>query len=256
MQHQVEGRVRAGLRVSVVVASGLLAGCALGQAIFPRPSDYPHFRGALAVPGSFFSLDWEGNPSSGGALTLSTPVGIVLAPREFLFGVASLSKDRNFRMITGEHGDNDVNGDAWGLVGLEYKGVRFSIGGRWLSAVGENVGTVHVQVLDRDDWKASVGTLDVGGSGAAFGNEDTRTLYAVVTTRLGPAYLSAGWGTLRYKRGFGAISWEALTGATLFVEHDGFGFNYGIGIEMDGHWHLLIGMLRDRNAVIGTAFRL
>jgi hypothetical protein len=118
------------------------------------------------------------------------------------------------------------------------------------------VGTVQVEWLDTGQWKASVGTLDIGGSGAAFGSEDTRTLYAVFTTRVGPAFFSVGWGSLRFKRGFGSVSWEARQGATLFLEHDGFGFNYGIGIEMDRHWHVLIGMLRDRNAVLGAVFRL
>ena len=229
----------------------------VAQAIFPRPSDYPHFRGALGLPGGFFAIDWYGMPSRGGAITLSTPLGISLAEDEMIAGVGSVSVDKTFRLPTGERGDNQVNGDLWITRGFEWAGVRFAIGVRWISVVGEHVTTAQVSVPTPVEAlvKVSVGSLDPFGAGAAFGSEDTRTVFAAVTTRLGDAFVTAGWGTLRFKQGFASVSGETYRGVSVVVEHDGFGFNVGVGVEMDRHWHLFAGQLRNRNAVLGSVIR-
>jgi len=257
MQHQVESRQRARLRCLGLAVGVVLGVGGVAQVIFPRPSDYPHFRGALGLPGGFFSIDWSGTPSRGGAITLSTPLGITLKDGEMIAGIASVSEDRTFRLPSGERGDNQVNGDLWLTRGLELANVRFSVGLRWLSAVGEHVITVQVSVPTpaESSVKVSVGSLDPFGAGAAFHSEDTRTVFAAATTRLGDAFLTAGWGTLRFKRGFASLSGEAYRGVSVVVEHDGFGFNVGVGVELDRHWHLFAGRLRNRNAVLGSAIR-
>ncbi len=253
----MENRKRTTLPCLATAIAAALAINAKAQVIFPRPSDYPHFRGALGLPGGFFSIDWSGTPSRGGAITLSTPLGITLKEGEMIAGLGSVSEDRTFRLPSGERGDNQVNGDLWLTRGLEWANVRFSVGLRWLSAVGEHVITIQVSIPtpQQSNVKISVGSLDPFGAGAAFDSEDTRTVFAAATTTLGDAFLTAGWGTLRFKRGFASLSGEAYRGVSVVVEHDGFGFNVGVGVELDRHWHLFAGRLRNRNAVLGSAIR-
>lgn len=257
MQHQVESRQRPRLRCIGVLLGLALGVGAVAQAIFKRPTDYPHFRGALGLPGGFFSIDWSGAPARGGAITLSTPLGITLKDGEMIAGLGSVSVDKNFRLPSGERGDNRVNGDAWLTRGFEWADVRFSLGVRWISVVGEQVAAVQVTVpTPLDPWlKVSVGSPDPFGAGAAFGSEDTRTVFGAATARLGDAFVTAGWGTLRFKRGFASLSGEAYRGVSLVVEHDGFGVNVGVGVELDRYWHLFAGRLRGRNAVLGSVIR-
>jgi hypothetical protein len=257
MQYQVESRQRPRLRCFGVLLGLALSVVGIAQVIFERPRDYPHFRGALGLPGGFFSIDWAGIPSRGGAITLSTPLGIPLKEGEMVAGLGSVSVDKTFRLPSGERGDNQVNGDVWLTRGFEWSDVRFSLGVRWISVVGEHVTTVQVGVPTSFDArvKLSVGSLDPFGAGAAFASEDTRTVFAAATTRLGSAFVTAGWGTLRFKQGFASVSGEVYRGVSAVVEHDGFGFNVGIGVELDRHWHLFAGRLRDRNAVLGSAIR-
>lgn len=196
-------------------------------------------------------------PARGGAITVSTPLGINLADGEMIGGIGSVSVDRNFRLPTGERGDNKTNGDLWLTRGFEWGDVRFSLGVRWLSAVGEQILAAQVNVptpLDRSV-KLSIGSLDPFGAGAAFGSEDTRTVFVASTGRVGEAFVTAGWGTLRFKRGFASVSGQAYRGVSIVLEHDGFGVNVGVGVELDRHWHVFAGRLRNRNAVLGSVIR-
>lgn len=253
----MESRKRARLRCLAILVGAALSAGGGAQVIFPRPSDYPHFRGALGLPGGFFSIEWSGAPSRGGAIALSTPLGITLAENEMVAGIGAVSVDRTFRLPSGERGDNQVNGDFWLTRGFEWANVGFALGVRWLSVVGEHVVTVQVNVPTpfEPTFQTSIGSLDPFGAGAAFGSEDTRTVFAATTARIGDAFVTAGWGTLRFKRGFASVSGEVYRGTSVVLEHDGFGLNVGVGVELDRHWHLFVGRLRNRNAVLGSAIR-
>jgi hypothetical protein len=62
--------------------------------------------------------------------------------------------------------------------------------------------------------------------------ESAQTFYAASTYENNGVYLSGGVGTKRFSKGFGSVSAPLVRNTRAMVEHDGFGWNYGVEVQV------------------------
>lgn len=212
---------------------------AWGQGDLIGDRQYPQFRVLSGLPGGGFGVLPDGTCGIGGALAFSTPIGYGLRRGAFV-GVASVtSPNRQLRWFdTGGTGAAETsNGTAallWGTSLGRLGGC--TLGLTALSSDWDNV--FHLQ------WRApirhirlgvSVGIQDVIGDGGSAGTglqsdgTSSRSLYGVATYSVGRGvYVSAGFGTARFRHGFANLSAPITPWLRGAVEYEG------------AHWNVLV----------------
>lgn len=207
------------------------------------PRTFPQFRDMAGLSGNGFPVQRDGVVGIKGAMTLSTPIAFTLKPGQFVFGGASRSFDRRFRWVNTEFGANNEKSDGTGqfmfAVRLPWGDVTLS--DLIMSPAKDSV--QNIQFTFANDWQGatwSLGIHNVTDRGQAAGDnlpvEDAKNSesFFLVGTKSLPenSYVSAGYGTARYRGPFGSYSRMVGDRSRFYVEYDTFNWNYGIGTEL------------------------
>jgi len=228
--------------VSTIVLSLPLA----ASAQFGPGAEYPQFRALGGLPGTGVAVGDNRKPGFRGALTYNTPVAFSLGHLKGALAASSVSNDRSLKWFDTDGRETD-RGNGTGAVLLGYELGRYNFTGSlmFLSSIGDNVFNLHFEVPKRvnlDIYEEKfvtfgLGIQDIVGDGGfrpendPKGDGNSRSVYGVATAKfMEDAYVSAGIGSGRFKRGFLSASYGFKRWVKAFAEHDGFGLTYGLAV--------------------------
>ena len=206
---------------------------------------FPEWRTLSGLPGGGFGVTSDGTPSIKGAFALSSPIAYSLGNKHMSIGLSNISFDHQLKLPNGNQGNS--NGTGWAMLGLgneslgnlTISGVIVSIphhfpGRNALSA--QYTPPVHLGMV-----KFGIGMQDITGNAGSsgeglenkIGRGHSNSAFAVATADLGKgAFLSVGTGTERFRHSFANASVSVSDRYKLYLEHDGFNFNYGVAAEL------------------------
>lgn len=220
-----------------------LAAAASAQEAFGANGQYAQFRNLSGLPGGTFGVSRNGLPDSRGAMAISTPIAYSLKGGSFSATLANTSYDSHFRALT-KVKQNDFgwssNGTATAMAGISTGMGDFTIGMTVVSGAFENsYSAMYTPSGQKGRFTFGFGAEGIfsGGGflGPGFHSNADRVIsaFSVVTCELdNDIYVSAGIGTSRFSQGFFNASAGLTKTIRATVEHDGFGWNYGVGMEI------------------------
>lgn len=264
------------MRRAAVLSLLLLASAgARAQEELIGQGQYPQFRGLSGLPGGGFGVGPDGRLGINGAMAFSSPIAYSLRPGRGALAFSSISRDGNFRF--GNTGSNDANTDANGtltaLYGIDVKAGWLTVSATAFSGLLDTGLNAHFTPYQGErPLQFAVGVQDIAGEGGTAGgglpndtNNSTST-YVVGTAALGRgAYVSAGFGSARFRHPFASASVPAFNRARFVLEHDGFNVNaflayspdFGrrdeFGEEREGGATLAVGLVRGKYATFSLA---
>jgi hypothetical protein len=245
----------------------LIPGVTSAQLIGGRAT-YPQMRGLSMLPGGGFGVTATGNVSPNGALAISSPIAYSLKSGQYFVGFSM--RPQTDRLFEYKPDLTDYNGYA--MAGLSTDIGNFTFVVTTVSRLGEPGLNVHWNPIQRENFAVGVGVQDVfsdngsAGAGSPFDNETSRSIYAVVTVPIyDVAYISGGWGTRRFDKGFVSASVRFTSRTALSVEHDGFNWNAGLLYalplttdsftgEMRSSANFFLGTIRGKSLTFGFGF--
>jgi hypothetical protein len=201
---------------------------------------FPQFRGLSGLSGSGFAVGPDGRPDFRGAMGYSAPIGHTLGGFRLAVGGGVISGNTNrlsfFRSESLKNDATQGNGTGFALIGGDLgRYGRLAFGFTILSGVGDNVSHIQYSPPLQGPVQVGIGILDLGGSGGSSGEglegDDRTSLssFGVVTGKVTEGvHASVGVGTRRFQKGFGSLSANFSPNFKALVEHDGFGWNYGV----------------------------
>jgi hypothetical protein len=213
------------------------------QQAFAKIGQYSQFRNISGLPGGTFGVTADGSPDIKGAMGLSTPIAYSLGGGHFAGALANTSYDGNFRTLT-KVKRNDFgfksNGTATGMAGISTPIGRFTIGMSVASGAFENsYSALFTPKQNNGKITLAIGAEGLFAAGGFIGPglhadvDRASSVFIVGTAELGDGlYASAGAGTARFQKGFANVSYGFAGRFRAVVEHDGFGWNYGVGAEI------------------------
>ena len=213
----------------------LLASGAFGQSTLAGPHQYPAFRTISGLPGGGFGVRPDGLPAFDGAMAFSTPIGYSLSNWNGTLSATNTSDYWFFRLphITGHRGNDDSNGKVTGCGGVSL-GHFGSLAGGFMIISSDRDTAFNVQYqmpLFYKNVGVSAGVQDTGGTrgdraGGAVGVQNSQSFYGAVTVPLKyGVYVSGGWGTRRFGKGFANVSVPIGSRFKAVLEDDGLGVN-------------------------------
>lgn len=244
------------------LASLALVSTASAQAAFATKGQYSQFRNLSGLPGGTVAVDPAGRPGIRGAMAISTPIAYSLRGGHGVLSLANTSYDRSFRALTNPR-RNDFgtksNGTATALAGVSVRGGALTVGMSVVSGAFENSYSVQFTPGQTGPIRFAAGAQGLFAAGGFLGpgfHDDvdrSTNLYGVATADLGNGiYASAGVGTERFAKGFANLSVGLGSWGRALVEHDGFGFNVGLGAQLASYRGAKVmgfaGMLQGRYA--------
>lgn len=210
---------------------------ALCQNQFTGEDQFPQFRSLSGLSGGGYGLNYKGWGSTSGATAYSTPIGYALGRDQFrVSGVETAFKLHPIN-------DQTSTGKASFMFGHTF-GERVNLAYSYFvkSNHGDASTNLQLQLIPNhpQDPSFSIGVQDIGGHGGSAGEgaptdkRSSRSFFGVVTTPVPttpggkPLYISGGWGTRRFGKGFASASYQLATPLRIWAEYDGFGVNEGI----------------------------
>lgn len=227
------------------LATLALVSAASAQAEFASKGQYSQFRNLSGLPGGTVAVDPGGCPGIRGAMGISTPIAYSLRGGHGVLSLGNTSYDRSFRMLTNPQGNDfgtKSNGTATGLVGISSRGGTLTVGMSVVSGAFENSYSLQFTPDQSGPIRFAAGAQGLFAAGGFLGpglHDDvdrSTNLYGVATAELGHGmYASAGVGTQRFAKGFANLSAGIGSWGRALVEHDGFGFNVGLGAQLGSY---------------------
>jgi hypothetical protein len=259
-------------RSLTVIGTMFVVASAFAQRDFIGYHQYPQFRSQSGLPGSGFPIDKNGDVTSNGALSLSTPVAYSLRAGRFVVGGMTVSKNLAPGGFRGK-GRDSVNGNgtsqvlagiSLGRAGSLTAGALF-LSGRFDSVL--NLQWTVPQIRDRR-FAFAIGSQDVFGGGASSGTnqpgdgDSSTSIYGVTTYEIDPkTQASFGVGNHRFKTPFGGVSHTLAPNLKLSGEYDGFNINAQVGLLVTvGHaakkqsLTVAVGVIRGKYSTISANF--
>jgi hypothetical protein len=248
------------------------AALAHGQTQFAHIGQYSQFRNITGMSGGTVPVSPGGIPGAQGALALSTPIAYSLKGGRFIAALANNSYDRTPRFFKGGSVNNDLgvksNGSAVLMGGISTRAGDFTVGMTVVSGAFEN--SYSAQFTPRQPEgrvKFAVGAQGLFAAGGFLGpglHDDVdraTSMFGVATVDCGKGvYASAGVGTARFQQGFANVSFGLGSRFRATIEHDGFGWNYGVGYAVTEikigrdrplNVHAFGGLVQSRYAFVG-----
>jgi hypothetical protein len=197
---------------------------------------YPQYRGASGLPGSFFGLTYDGKPSMDGAMAIATPIGFSLSNYHLAFGASNLSKDSQIRWIGINKDGEASSGTGQIMMGFSTGFGNITVSDMIDSNLGDNVINLLWQApLKKEGLGVALGVQDLLERGGSAGvnqpgdHDNRRTVFAVATYRVQKGtHVSLGYGNNRFEGLFGNISHNITPRLKVMGEYDTFNWNYGI----------------------------
>lgn len=222
-----------------------LCSSALGQTRpFLGEAHFPQFRQVSGLSGGGYGLDLDGWGSLDGPTALSTPLGVALGHDQ----VRATGNDTFFGFNSFAHANST------GKIGLMYGHTFGSFNLAYTYFIKSNAGDASTNLqLSYDPHNAAIpnvsfGVQDIVGNGGSAGqfqptdNESSRSFFGALTYKVPigptgstPLYLSGGWGTRRFGKGFASATYQLAGPLRIFTEFDGFGFNEGFLLAYRNH---------------------
>lgn len=223
-----------------VALAVVLAPHAFGQVLLSGPHQYPQFRNLSGMPGCFFGLDFNGDPTFDGAMSFSTPVGATLRGNRYALGLGSTSTGHNFALFDHPGSQNTSNGTAFLMAGFSGPLGNMAISDMILSTNLDHANNVQYSPpLKSDLWGVSFGVQNIANHMAAAGTnvpgdgDISRSFYGVASYKYARgSYLSFGTGDYRFKGAFGSASYQVGDSVKLMTEYDGFNFNSSVAFRL------------------------
>jgi hypothetical protein len=208
---------------------------------------YPQFRGLSGLPGGGFGVLPNGKLSIAGAVAFSTPIAYTPGSGRFVVGTGLVSNHRKLRFFS-DRADGDKaegNGTAFALVGWDLANAG-RLATTFVMFSGVQDSGVNAQFQPRSPSKVAIafGVQDATGRGGTGGSleEDrasSRSFYIVGTIPVKDlAFISAGLGNRRFRKGFANTSFTMGRGLKGVVEFEGYHWNYGVALDL-GSWRKL-----------------
>jgi hypothetical protein len=227
---------------ALALSLGLVA-IAPAQQAFSQIGQYSQFRNISGLPGGTFGVNPDGSPGISGAMGLSTPIAYSLGGGHFAGAIANTSYDGQFRFLTkAKKNDFGVksNGTATGMAGISTPLGKFTLGMSVASGAFENsYSALFTPKQNNGKITLAFGAEGLFAAGGFIGPglhsdvDRATSAFIVATADLGHGlYASAGTGTARFDKGFVNASYGIGGRFRAVVEHDGFGWNYGVGAEV------------------------
>ena len=221
----------------ILLAALLLVGIsssAFAQGELAGEDKFPQFRGLSGLAGGGFGVDPDGRASLTGATAFSTPIAHVLGHRQWRIGFSSISRNDEFTLDFG-------GGNATGVLmyGHSFPGLNIALSDMFLSSIGDQAINLQAQFAPSAESRAnfSVGVQDISGDGGSSGtgvpgdDKSSTSIFGVATFRAtegeNPLWISAGFGTRRFRNGFANASIAVAKPARIWAEYDGFDPNFG-----------------------------
>jgi hypothetical protein len=234
-------------RFGVTISSlSILAVAACAQNPFGGVDGFPQFRQISGLSGGGYGLDIDGWGSLGGATAFSTPLGIALGHDQVRVGGGDTAFSWKYfpkRFEDDSHG----SGKAFFTYGHSFDD-QFTLTYSYLVKSFKGDASTNLQMAykprGQDSISTSLGVQDlIGNGGSALNgptqNDLSRSIFGAVTYKVPtgstPVYVSAGYGSLRFDKGFANASYRVLYPVRLWAEYDGFGFNEGLLISYRSH---------------------
>ncbi len=195
---------------------------------------FPEFRNLSGLAGGGYGVDSDGRLSLSGPTALSTPVAHVLG-RDHFWILGEKTSLHN----TPEINNSWTNGTFCLAYGHTFGQFNVAVSDTVLSGYGNQAINLQAQYIPLPSMRlvGSIGVQDIRGGGGSSGtnvpgdNVKSTSYFGVVTYRFdackAPLYVSAGIGTRRFRQGFLSASYRVLPPMRVWVEHDGFGPNFG-----------------------------
>jgi hypothetical protein len=210
---------------------------AFAQQRFDGKRQYPQARSVSGLAGGGSAVTPNGKPSNKGALALSTPIAYTISEDHAVLTGGTTSSDANLRWFDGDVATNGSNGTAVAMFGQRIGDFDLGVSLVQTSRLSEDrvvnlqfaprrsFGRLRVAAGVQDLLDQTVTTPDYGVS--------TRSLFIASTYEAGgKAYVTGGVGTHRFQSGFLSASAPLVGSSRWMVEHDGYGWNYGVGIDL------------------------
>lgn len=211
------------------------------------PRSYPQFRDMAGLSGNGFPVLRDGSIGLNGAMSLSTPLGYVLATRQVVLGGCSRSFDNHFRWVNTKFAANTEQSDGTlqGIFSLDSLGSRIAISHMIVSAANDSVQHLQYQLPIAEDkagdWALSIGCHNITDRPAANGDDNpvedsklSRSFFIVGTRDCSrDQYLTLGVGGTRWRGFFGSYSMLLNDNWRAFGEYDTFNWNFGAATEIN-----------------------
>ncbi|MHB8635485.1 MAG: hypothetical protein ACYC96_03320 [Fimbriimonadaceae bacterium] len=225
-------------RQLAVVGFAVAACASLAQTNLKGPHEYPQFRSLSGLPGGGFGVRPDGTPAFDGAMTFSTPIGYSLNNWNGTLTAANTSDYWFFRLphIAGNHGSDDSLGKFSGCGGVSLRALG-SISGSFMvvsSFLDTEFNLEYQAPLFYKNVGIGIGVQDVAGTRydratGLPGQLSSQSFFGAVTVPLkGGVYVSGGWGTRRFYRGFASVSVPIGDRFKAVLEEDGLGVNEAV----------------------------
>ena len=258
--------------LAVFLATSSIAGA---QSAFSTRGQFAQFRNLSGLPGGTFGVNQDGDPDMRGAMALSTPIAYSLRGGHFVFIGSNTSYNRDFRLpsrpTSGKDFGVNSNGTAAAMAGISTPVGDVTVGMNVVSGAFENCyNALFTPTQPKGKFTLAVGAeglFSAGGFiGPGFHHDADRVIsaFGVGTFDLGKnIYVSGGWGTSRFAKGFLNTSVGLGSRVRLTTEYDGFGWNCGLGAEIakmkfshqrDLHVTAFLGELQGRYAFWSLGF--
>ena len=200
------------------------------------------------LPGCQFGVTPTGEVGIDGALHLTVPTAYTPAPGAVVFSASLGSTQRN-RLADATGAAEATNGSAALGLGFQIAGHRGYVCEMPTSVRFEDIQGLQLQLVEEQGARPAiaVGVSDIlAARGPETNPHSQRSFYVVGTRQLStdpfPAYLTLGYGTVRYHHLFGAISLQPWPRTNCTVEYDTYGINLGVTHRIwgNGKWSVLL----------------
>lgn len=226
------------MRHSAVVLVLLLGThTAIAQQRFDGKRQYPQARSVSGLAGGGSAVTPMGVPSNKGALALSTPIAYTLSQDHAVLTGGTTSSNGTLKWFDGDVATNGSNGTAVAMFGQRFGSFDAGVSLVQTSRLSEDR-VINLQVSPRRSFgrlRVAIGAqdlLDQTVTSPDYG-VSTRSLFVASTYDAGRGvFVTGGIGTQRFESGFFSASAPLVGRSRLMVEHDGYGWNYGVGTDL------------------------
>ena len=227
--------------IALFIILFIILGCSQGARAQLDPlighDQFPQFRNLSGLSGGGYGVDEHGFRSLSGPTAFSTPVANTLGHDQVHLATASLSFN-SAPQFSANH-SNFTGIATYGHTFGSVVNATFTV--FFLSTTFDSVYNAQFQYIPQGRNTHLTGSLGIqnlrskgsaSGQGRADDSQSSQSLFGVLTyrvdTRHNPVYVSAGFGTRRFGKGFASASYQALKPLRAYVEYDGYGFNEGV----------------------------